>query len=640
VPLVALIPVVVTVSGLSGAHAMSGALVKTSDSSEQFSARWDDDEKRMILTTLADTIPNHEYSMCRVVTNGRCSQSSPAVRIETSGFVIQPTDPSPAQGSNTSVLRIDDPKIIEPYIKQVDSTAGGPNELTIRFALTVDLRQKEGKVTSIIVQGLRGVVLPIGNVSIGGSSQHWFSSCKFASAACVNGTALWGEGRDTLTLFLQKQVKAKEIVEVKLKFTNAETSQDGSCSISLHVHSEELGCPISPLPLLSAPELRGTAEEALRIHPKGSNARCCAVKMISQSTCAPGATNTLSVVLRPPLSLSSDHVLVISGLLGSNTPDSMVRLLNSSKVFRPRARWTSATGSLTLAIASGYSLPNGSNTSISFDLENPFYPQDSPILITVSVPGHPDIETCAMDTGLDDKAPLLVHSPKFDLRTVQQESNMPGSINRITVSIRPNVVLSKTRKSVIVIDGLRGSSTVDTASLPLDISEGQGLASTASWHRSSGTLSVQVQGQIGITLDTVFSFVIENGYSRTEPVFNTHIMALGSIPIGAMPLLGNALHIVDPYDFEEIAGICTWGSAQCGEVTSTPAPNTTASRSTSNDRKSCSSILAGIMMGRALYTLKVELQCNSLATDISIRVANTSVDKTLIKQPENWCQDQ
>jgi hypothetical protein len=149
-----------------------------------------------------------------------------------------------------------------------------------------------------------------------------------------------------------------------------------------------------------------------------------------------------------------------------------------------------------------------------------------------------------------------------------------------------------------------------------------------------------VQGQIGITLDTVFSFVIENGYSRTEPVFNTHIMALGSIPIGAMPLLGNALHIVDPYDFEEIAGICTWGSAQCGEVTSTPAPNTTASRSTSNDRKSCSSILAGIMMGRALYTLKVELQCNSLATDISIRVANTSVDKTLIKQPENWCQDQ
>jgi hypothetical protein len=115
-----------------------------------------------------------------------------------------------------------------------------------------------------------------------------FSACQNldVNEGCKASTGIWGDSRDTLTLYLVSSLTAMDAVEVKLNFTNAETSQDGLCSIVIEIHAEELGCQIAPAPIMSASELRGTSKEALRIH--SGNAVCFPVKLVSQSTSSPG----------------------------------------------------------------------------------------------------------------------------------------------------------------------------------------------------------------------------------------------------------------------------------------------------------------------------------------------------------------
>jgi len=237
----------------------------------------------------------------------------------------------------------------------------------------------------------------------------------------------------------------------------------------------------------------------------------------------------------------------------------------------------------------------------------------------VSVPGHNDITTCAMDTGSGDSAPLEVASPTFIVRKVGQNSTMPGAANKITVTFRPNVVLSKTRKSIVVVQGLRGSITLDTHSLSVATEPGSGLAFHASWRQSSGTIMVEVEGQISVQSDTVFSFVVLNGY--VAQTSNAHVMATGMIPMGASPLNGSAMHITDLRGAQDIVGICSCTTATSGNC-------------------SCTTSITGIPLGRALYALKVEMQCNSFATDLSITAGSAPVAGSLIHQPPLWCHDE
>jgi len=357
-----------------------------------------------------------------------------------------------------------------------------------------------------------------------------------------------------LTLFLVSSVTANEVVELKLPFTNANVSQGGVCSATLEIQSKQLGCAIGPVPLVSSPALIGTAREALRIQVASSSGDCFSVMSASQSSAAPGATNTITLSLRPPVSLTSDYTVVISGLVGASTPDSMLQIINrpsGKRMFRPRARWTASSGTLILGIAGGQVLSSNETSVVQFDLANPNYPQDSPAVIDVSVPGHENITKCALTPADDDAAPLKVISPQFTVRSVEQSSNMPGGENTIRVSLRPNVLLSKTRRSVIVIDGLRGSRTFDTSVL-INVEQGSGLVPEATWRQSTGTLSIAIDGEVGTSSDIVFSFKLENGYISQEEADSPSVLALGDMPIGASWLQGSIMRIADLKDAEEI----------------------------------------------------------------------------------------
>jgi hypothetical protein len=97
-------------------------------------------------------------------------------------------------------------------------------------------------------------------------------------------------------------------VEIVIDFQNSMISQDGVCSIGLEVVSQNLNCLIELVPLSSP----GTSMQALRIHEPADSSSCFLDKMVSQSTNIPGATNKITVELRPHVSLSSEHTLTRS----------------------------------------------------------------------------------------------------------------------------------------------------------------------------------------------------------------------------------------------------------------------------------------------------------------------------------------
>jgi hypothetical protein len=132
-----------------------------------------------------------------------------------------------------------------------------------------------------------------------------------------------------------------------------------------------------------------------------------------------------------------------------------------------------------------------------------------------------------------------------------------------------------------------------------------------------------VEGQVSIQGDTVFSFIVMNGYAAQKKISNgTHVMAMGMIPVGASPLIGSALHIADLSSAQEIVATCSCTTANV-----------------SDGDCACLTSINGIPEGRDLYALKVQLQCNSFATNLNIKTRSESVGRGIVHQPPLWCHD-
>jgi len=212
----------------------------------------------------------------------------------------------------------------------------------------------------------------------------------------------------------------------------------------------------------------GTDDVALLIYRSAS----FAVKAIGQSTTIPGATNTITVSFKPqfPLTGNMNSSITISGLLGSVTPDATMALLDAGALFNATAEWAAKTGSLTLRVSPGETVPSTSVTVVKFDLDNPTTPQTGPSMIQISATGDVPISAASMTRGAGTAAPLKVVASSFTLAKIGQSSSTPGAVNTITVTLQPDIILSKSRGSTITVHGIKGSDTPSTPALPLSIS--------------------------------------------------------------------------------------------------------------------------------------------------------------------------
>jgi hypothetical protein len=533
VPLTASSPsTTVTIKSLTGAVATDGnapdgfQVTPETGASGTFTGVWVAAESALKLTvSSADTTPGKDYVIKFSVVNPRQAQSSPALVVEASGIVIQPSSmvraPHDTDGNaDHAPMYVKGPELINRQVFQDLSQPypGQQNGITVRFTPTVDLIPSVGKRLSIIISGLEGVSgVSDGRVAIEGTDAGNFSSCTVHESNCslVNNTqhethnseGFWNSGSKVLDLRVANTLTKDKQVEIQFKFTNALVGQDPP-EIMIGMTSNYENFDIPPAVAHPPASMKGTNQEALLIYRSVE----FTVKKIGQARSTPGATNTITVTFKPQFALTGqkNSTITISGLKGSVTPDKPIKLLDADEKFNSVASWDSRAGELVLAVAPGQVIPSATDTEVKFDLVNPKYPQNGPVVIEISADGDVPIAAAAMEKGTGDNAPLKVVAAEFSSAAIGDTSKAPNAFNTITVTFQPNVLLSKGRNSIITIDGLSGSATEDTYFLPITMVSG----SAATFISPAGSFSL--------------GFSPECKLSNNGIVFNVDLDPLGS----------------------------------------------------------------------------------------------------------------
>ena len=250
---------------------------------------------------------------------------------------------------------------------------------------------------------------------------------------------------------------------------------------------------------------------------------------IRQSSCFPGATNTITAQFSINFDVSSvrvdlsNLVLSISGLVSrSRSPASMdpLRMVETTwsgptdvgLQFKRFAKWNEEFGLMQLYPAlPSRGILRGLAHSVSWSIVNPVDAQDPPAAVSIQLSFTDDkdqrrdiAKTMTMSSEAlsflgsvpGDAFPLKVYGAKFTFLAIAQSSPWPAALNTITLTMVASIDI--VCKSTITISGLTGSSEPVSGSWfgahPALLSpSGNGemespIESTATWNSSTGTL--------------------------------------------------------------------------------------------------------------------------------------------------------
>jgi len=109
---------------------------------------------------------------------------------------------------------------------------------------------------------------------------------------------------------------------------------------------------------------------------------------LTESTTIQNSVNTLTLVFRPDVAISATGTITLSGLSGSATAtnSSLTVAGAGASLFGSVGDWNN-NGTLILTVASGQSVPNNSDTTITFDLTNPAFPNSGVSSVTLASSG-------------------------------------------------------------------------------------------------------------------------------------------------------------------------------------------------------------------------------------------------------------
>jgi len=133
-----------------------------------------------------------------------------------------------------------------------------------------------------------------------------------------------------------------------------------------------------------------------------------------------GNSNTLTLTIQPSASISAGATLTIAGLTGSQTSDSGSLTIGGAgaSIFGSSADWTQSSGTLVLTVASGQSVPTGSDTVITFTLTNPSSADAGVTGITLASSGF---------TTADISGTFLNAVATYNVTTRDTEANITAS---------------------------------------------------------------------------------------------------------------------------------------------------------------------------------------------------------------------
>jgi len=261
-------------------------------------------------------------------------------------------------------------------------------------------------------------------------------------------------------------------------------------------------------------------------------------RAIGQSFPLAGGSNMLTVTLTCVVRLAAGSAVSITGLAGSLTANSSsLPVVSAPEDFESTAAWENATGTIVLTVGDS-GLASGTSIKASFWLRNPLQSQTSPSVSIssqvaslavdargIAVVGEftAPIALTSMVKSSDARlglaghaAPLRVHVPHFDLRSIGQSTPLAAASNMLTVTLQANCDFPPATS--ITLAGLNSTQgAADNALAVAESTDGSIAGGTGAWDPDVGTLVVSV-GDNGWSLATtyVLSFWVQNSATAND----------------------------------------------------------------------------------------------------------------------------
>ena len=280
---------------------------------------------------------------------------------------------------------------------------------------------------------------------------------------------------------------------------------------------------------------------------------------IGQSSCFPGATNTITVTMGTDVDLAQYSTVNISGLTGA-IATGQITLLDAGDdgeiAFAAHgtdvseADWSD--GTLLLTVRGGGNLSAGTIYTIGFRISNPTSATSSPA-VSIAAVGSATIAPVAMRKSgsrlygvVRGSDPLTVVVPLFSVKSIRQSTTSFGEVNAITVRLLANYDVGV--GSTVTVEGLTGSKTPDSQSLSVS-STSDWLGTRGVWTQSTGTLALSVTSggfEAGAACEVIFTLTNSFAAQESPPVsiqasIKHASSTLGSIAKAAMTKSGGSI---------------------------------------------------------------------------------------------------
>jgi hypothetical protein len=356
----------------------------------------------------------------------------------------------------------------------------------------------------------------------------------FTSMSNNTAMATWDVQGQSLSMRLAKgaQLVAYREYSIMFKLQNGYVATDLYDRIKVAAMTSDGRCLASEI-LATDGKCDATAE---RMDQKpGRHVHVCEpgfqIKDIGQSFPWPGCDgneNIITVTLQPNVKIDVGSVITLRNFNGPANVELVNRSISAVRFRVAQSHnttfaWDNGKREITLNVTQGHPLLAGDNYSLSFTLTNPVLPQErQPINVNVATSVFVIDESLRHDLTTipivarslkGEAAALLVLKPQFLVKNIGQNNPYPNGLNRIIVTLIPNIALGGLTN--ITIEGLQGSDTFSTSSKSINQSSPsiRILSDNGTWSRDTGRLVFYILNISKWSVDDeaiIFSFEILN----------------------------------------------------------------------------------------------------------------------------------
>ena len=468
-------------------------------------------------------------------------------------------------GASFGVLEVEPPDFVFTQIGQTNTFPGAANTISVTLATNIAVQTDFNP--TVTIGGLSGTLTATGSLVITSRIVSGFDaglSQTFGQSGEWDGTA--GLLTVPLSANMDRQKNYSLSFEVfnsvscgtagapecgkAVETTIAIETQIGKCRpvVNGEPAREDSQCPSETCAvLLDACSSRLIFTQKVMKAAAGSSAPlfvdapALLVKTIAQTSSLPGQTNEIVVSLVFNIKLAASAKVTITGLIGAESPTSVVTLTQLqgpvAQVFGTTATFSAAEGTLTLEMqtANAPDPDNNQEFVMSFPVRNAMTAQDA-MHVNISAVGASAASSGASITLAPTRMAgkvLNISQAEFSHTRAGQSSSFPGASNTISITLTPNTDLRP--PFALTVSGLFGAKA---PSGTIAVTATGGISFTGTWDQGQKMLVLDsVASSVDATATFSISFVVANRVSpQLPPKVQVAVSRYGSMLIFASHL--------------------------------------------------------------------------------------------------------